>query len=373
MAAIYRSHLESRIADLFGYGDAVLFGRARSGVIALLDVLGSSHETAFVMPSNICPDIFLAVHSTGARVSLAGVDPSNGLPADEAFVQAIKKQTGSGVVMPTHLYGFVQAYPQTLAEARKRGWFVLENDTIATRARRAGMGRTAFGDALVVSFGYAKTLEAGGGGALLTDDAVLAQELRSQERRFLPFNEDAVKAEEAFMLLGRQLRNNRHQEMGSSDQENERLLFERAPRSRYGFPEHLECPLSVALEGLSATVESRRYQVEMWNHFLAPLRDILPEPRVDCIVPWRLIRRAPKFRDQIVVALRNNGIDVGTNFPPLTSSFPVLLAEQRHEGAEQWGREVLNLWLTPEYDAGRMKRVADVIGSIFSQQGESRL
>lgn len=368
----FRNRLETRIANLFGYSDAVLFGRARSGVAALLDVLDMSKDSSFIMPANICPSLLLAVHSCGARVSLADVSESNGLASDVALVEAMMQAKRPGVVMPTHLYGFVQSYPQTVAQARAHGWFVLENDTIATKARSDGAEHAAFGDALLVSFGYAKAIEAGGGGALLTDDIALARELRSREHGFPMLDDAALKAEEEFMLLGRRLRNNQLLEIGPTGHEVEKLLFERVPGCQYRFPEKLEAPLSVALKGFPDVVEHRCRQVEMWNRFLAPFDDDLLVPQADCVVPWRLIRRVPGIRDKIVAALRNDGINAGTNFPPLTSSFPALFAGKRYEGAEQWGREVLNLWVTPAYNTERMKRATGIIGDILSQQGEIR-
>lgn len=176
--------LEARVADLFGYSNAVLFGRARSGVVALLSVLGLGPEAPFVMPSNLCSSLLLAVRSSGAKVELAGVSELNGLASDMTLVATMKQCAVPGVIMPAHLYGFVQPYEQTLSYAKAHNWFVLENDTIATKARFGGASRSAFGDALLVSFGYAKTIEAGGGGALLTDDVALARELRLRAYSF---------------------------------------------------------------------------------------------------------------------------------------------------------------------------------------------
>ena len=117
---LLRNCLEGRIADLFGYSDAILFGRARSGVLALLDVLGLSRDAGFIMPSNICPSLLMAVHSYGSKIGLADVSELNGLPSDNTFVEAMQQAERPGVVMPTHLYGFVQPYPKTVANARAR-------------------------------------------------------------------------------------------------------------------------------------------------------------------------------------------------------------------------------------------------------------
>lgn len=360
-------HLEARIADLFGYREAILFGRARSGVITLLEVLGLGPGAGFVMPSNICPSLVMAVHSSGTAISLADVSESNGLASDDALVEQMHRAARPGVVMPSHLYGFVQSYPKTLVTARALGWFVLENDTIATRARLNGANRTAFGDALVVSFGYAKAIEAGGGGVVLTDDIALAHELRSSERTLPPLDDSALEAEDKFMLFARQLRNLHGTESALSDQERESRLFDQAPTCRYSFPENLEAPLANALDNFPHVIAERRRKVEKWNQLLTPFADALPAPQAECVVPWRLIRRAPGIRDRLVEALRKEGIDAGTNFPPLSSSFPILFPGGQHVGAERWGREVLNLWLSSAYEAPQMERAALIIGETLSR------
>ncbi len=351
------SALEARIARLFGYRDAVLFGRARSAVVALLEVRGGAG--AFVMPSNLCPDLWLAVHRAGASpIVLAEVDPGTGLAADEALVGAMAAQAQPGVVMPAHLYGLVQQYPKTIAYARAHGWFILENDTIATKA--AGVpGCAAFGDALVVSFGHAKGIEAGGGGALVTSDPALAAALRARAQCYAELDDQVLADEAEFVLLARRLR------QGASGAERERLLLAQAPDARWRFPAALAPALDSALVGFARVLEQRRECLHLWQQALAPLASQLHTPPVACAFPWRLTLRVPDRRDDVVRGLRAAGIDAGTNFPPLSDSFPLLLADQVQPGAQQWGREVLNLWLTPEYDAPRVKQAARIIEGVF--------
>lgn len=353
--------LEARVANLFGYSEAVLFGRARSGVVALLDVLGFGQEAPFVMPSNLCSSFLMAILSSGVKVELAEVSPHNGLASDRTLVDVMKQSSVPGLVMPAHLYGFVQPYEQTLSYAKAHNWFVLENDTIATQVRFGGASRSAFGDALLVSFGYAKTIEAGGGGALLTDDVALASELRLRANSFMPLDEAAKRAETEFMLFERHLRNEVDQKNGPTIQDRERMLFSRVPECRHGFPESLLEPLASAINELQTTLEFKRNQVENWNRCLEPFNHILLPPDINCEVPWRLIRRVPNVRNKIVPCLRNYGFDAGTNFPPLTASFPSLISTRPMNGAENWGSEVLNLWLSSEYDSSRMNQLVESV------------
>ena len=120
------------------------------------------------------------------------------------------------------------------------------------------------------------------------------------------------------------------------------------------------------------TLCNRRASAAAWARFLAPFDDVLIAPYVQCVVPWRVVRRAPGTRDRVVAALRGAGIDAGTNFPALTTSFPSLFDGQRYAGAEHWGRDVLNLWVTPAYDDRRMGQVAEVIHACLSENTGNR-
>ena len=67
-------------------------------------------------------------------------------------------QADAGLVMPTHLYGQLADYGRTQEYAARNGWFLLENDTLCA-ARVTSRHQAAFGQALLTSFGYAKTFK----------------------------------------------------------------------------------------------------------------------------------------------------------------------------------------------------------------------
>ena len=67
--------------------------------------------------------------------------------------------------------------------------------------------------------------------------------------------------------------------------------------------------------------------------------------------------------------LRGSGIDAGANFPPLAQSYPTFITAQKD--AEMWGRCVINLWLTEDYDAARIRAAAAIIGEIMSDNSDS--
>ena len=84
-------------------------------------------------------------------------------------------------------------------------------------------------------------------------------------------------------------------------------------------------------------------------------------------VKCALVCRIPGHRDAVATALRDTGIDAGINYPPLTDSFPRSLADQVSPSAEQWGQEVLNLWLSADYDADRIGRAVAVLERVLDR------
>lgn len=172
---VVASSIEQRLCRLFGYEHAILFGRARAGLVAVLEEAAGLNR-AVVFPSNVCVAVLAAVVAAKQAPRLAAVSPQSGLAEDDRLAEAIMTISQPGVVMPTHIYGQLAEYRRTRRLAAERGWFVLENDSLAATIS-AGRDYRAYGDALLVSFGSGKTIDAGGGGAILTNDKALASAL----------------------------------------------------------------------------------------------------------------------------------------------------------------------------------------------------
>jgi dTDP-4-amino-4,6-dideoxygalactose transaminase len=377
--------LAERLATLFGCRHAVLFGRARSGLAVLLDILrdregGMSSNPApieVLVPSNICPAVPLAVQAAGAEVRLVTVSRLTGLPSDAVMAERIQAGPARGVVMVAHLYGFVADYPETRRVARAKGWVILENDSVAAKARWPGAPLQAsplFGDVALVSFGSAKTIEAGGGGAVLTDDSEWARELAVRAAALPVWDAAAEARDQWFMAMHRQLRQG---PPGGPALVGliEGLRSAESDGLRLGFPEALAEPLAAALDRLPATVASRRAVAVLWAERLAGLGPMLETPPVAQPVPWRLIRRLEQGRDAVVAALRAAGLDAGTNYPPLNAAYPGWFGAACGEEAEAWGREVLNLWVTPETTPECMDRAVALMAAVGRRDdigGDSR-
>jgi len=120
----------------------------------------------------------LAISAVGATPVLVEADPLTYTMDTAAFAAAITGQTKA--VMPVHLYGQTAEMDPILDVARRHGLNVIEDACQAHGARCNGRRAGAIGDAAAFSFYPGKNLGAfGDGGAVTTNDAVLAGRIRT--------------------------------------------------------------------------------------------------------------------------------------------------------------------------------------------------
>lgn len=119
----------------------------------------------------------LAVSSVGAVPVLVDMDDRDFLIDVQAVENAITPRTKA--IIPVHLYGQVADMGPIMAMARKHGLKVVEDACQAHGARYQGRQCGSLGDAAAFSFYPGKNLGAfGDGGAVTTNDAALAAQIR---------------------------------------------------------------------------------------------------------------------------------------------------------------------------------------------------
>ena len=343
--------LEAALSQAYGLGHAVLFGNARSGIRALLEVLAMAGKPALI-PSNMCSAPLAAVVAAEARPVAVAVSALNGHVSAKRFQEVMRAEPVPGIVMPTHLYGHHEDY----AELHADGWFVLENDTLCAATARGGT-RRAIGDALVVSFNQVKTIEAGGGGAILTDDAAVAAELLAVTAGWAEVSDADHQVEEHLMLARRHLRALGRMPLS------EALFDLDFPMTARAFAPAQRGAIESAFARTPEIIEAKRRRQEDWLRALELIAAAFVQPLEPPAVPWRLTLGVAdqESRNKIVTALRCAGIDAGTNYLPLGREFLGHMPEL--EDAEIWAGRVLNLWLTERYDETEIQRAVDVIRS----------
>jgi len=150
-----------------------------SGTAALqlaLEALGVGPGDEVIIPANTYIASAIAVSATGAKPVLVEMDETYFLDAS-LLEQAVTPHTKA--IMPVHLYGQAVPMEPILRCARRHDLRVIEDASQAHGARWNGKVVGSFGDVGCFSFYPGKNLGAyGDGGAIVTGDAGLADELR---------------------------------------------------------------------------------------------------------------------------------------------------------------------------------------------------
>lgn len=257
------NRIKTRLCEEMGYSHAVMFDMARSGIAAWCKLMAYPPVT---LPTNICPALPAAFLGCGMTLKWEG-----------------------GTAVTVQQYGLRAINPGC----------VLEIDPLMTGCRSATGRNSPFANSCVISFGYSKTIDIGGGGAFFTNDAKSAKEME----RFSNFH----------------------------DRHTERLRH--------------------ALDRLGQTIGQKRDKEVLWHRALGRM--------LDPVVPWRFIKTIP-HRNAVVARLRLSGHDAGTNYPPLWERFKGF-RRFFDERAFSWGMGVINLWLTNDYTPERINHAADII------------
>jgi dTDP-4-amino-4,6-dideoxygalactose transaminase len=176
---ILGADLEAFEAEFAQYCGARYCVGVSSGTSALwlaLLAAGIGPDDEVIVPANTYIATAIAVSETGATPVLVDVG-SDYLMTAAAVEAALTPRTKA--IVPVHLYGRLAGVHALVSLARERGLHLIEDACQAHGARIGPKRAGTFGLAGAFSFYPGKNLGAcGDGGAVITNDAALAQEIR---------------------------------------------------------------------------------------------------------------------------------------------------------------------------------------------------
>ncbi|HVN70248.1 MAG TPA: DegT/DnrJ/EryC1/StrS family aminotransferase [Candidatus Binatia bacterium] len=283
-----------------------------------------------ILPANTYIASAIAVSAVGARPVLVDIDAAYLIDA-ERLEAALTPRTKA--IMPVHLYGQAVAMDAIEEFARAHGVAVIEDACQAHGARWKGRRVGTFGDAGCFSFYPGKNLGAyGDGGAIVTDDAELAERLRmlrdfGQRKKY----EHVVKAG------------------------NCRLDSIQA------------AVLDVKLRHLDAWNERRRSHADAYDAKLSKIGIKPPLRRTGEGHVYHLYVIEVEQRDRVAAALKERGIATGIHYPipiHLQAAYADLgLARGAFPKTERSADRLLSLPMFPELTGEQIDLVAEALAS----------
>ena len=171
------ARFEEEFARAIGVVHVVACANGTEAIALALAAAGATAQDEVVLPANTCTATLVGVRLSGAKPVLADVDPGT-LTLDAA---AAERAVGPATkfLLPVHLSGGVADLDGLGALAQRCGLTLVEDCAQSHGAVLRGRATGGFGRAAAFSFYPSKNLGAyGDGGAVATNDAGVAQELR---------------------------------------------------------------------------------------------------------------------------------------------------------------------------------------------------
>ena len=168
---------EAEFAAYLGVGHAVGVGNGTDAIELALRVLGIGPGDEVILPAMTATFSALAVSRAGATPVFADVERATANLDARSAAARITARTRA--IMPVHLYGAPADLDALGALARRHGLALVEDAAQAHGAAYRGRRVGGIGALGCFSFYPSKNLGAyGDGGAIVTDDAALAERLR---------------------------------------------------------------------------------------------------------------------------------------------------------------------------------------------------
>jgi dTDP-4-amino-4,6-dideoxygalactose transaminase len=183
------AELEAAFADYCGVAECVGLASGLDALRLGLQALGIGAGDEVIVPAMTFVATWEAVSQVGATPVPVDVSEADYCIDPDLIAGVVTPR--SRAIVPVHLYGQVADLPALISCAQDSGLALLEDACQAVGARRAGLTPGSGSAAAAFSFYPAKNLGAlGDAGALVTNDASLAAEVRAlrehgQERKYV--------------------------------------------------------------------------------------------------------------------------------------------------------------------------------------------
>jgi len=355
---------ETEFADAVQARHAVACSSGTAALHIALLALGIGPGDHVVVPSISFLSTANVVRHVGAEVVFADVDPDTGLITPETLQDALRRsETAPAAVMVVHMAGQVADMKAIGDIADAHSLKVVEDSCHAlggTGQQGEPVGSCRYSDMATFSLHPVKTIAAGEGGVVTTNDAELSERLKCFR------NNGVIKS--GF--------ENTDQALAEDGTVNPWYYEMPEPGFNYRLSDIHAVIGRMQLKKLNAYVERRRDLARRYDTLIAGLSPAVePKGRVPCGHAFHLYTVAIDFtaagmdRAHLMHALREMGIGTQVHFIPLHRQpyYEKRYGKPDLPGADDWYCTVLSLPLFPAMADTDVDRVVDTLKQILAR------
>jgi dTDP-4-amino-4,6-dideoxygalactose transaminase len=339
------------------FADLLFTGRGSSALWAILKSLNKSNAKV-LLPVNICEIIYPIVIKAGYEPIFYDVDCISGNAGLDNIQDAF---TGNETVLiAVHNFGAPLEIDKISKWAKEKNIFLIEDVCNAIGATYKEKPLGTFGDAAVFSFGYAKIVEYGVGGATLIKDADLKLTVKDNIFSLEEYSDYHKNKDAEYQRGLREIRQQEHAQLPSVYLP---LYKEYSDYLLYKINLKTEDEIKQLLKNLDRNIEERAqkalcYRNEIKSDKVKHINEVSGQ------IYWRYnLLVAPEIRNALIMELRKNNILVSTWFPPIIELFEKNIDMSMYSGSRTFSKKIINLFVDHRVSPPDVSKTIDIINN----------
>jgi dTDP-4-amino-4,6-dideoxygalactose transaminase len=342
---------------------SIRFGNGTTALWAALNVLGC-RDTFIAVPSTICPSVICAIFASGNRPYFVDIERKR-FGLDPALLPDVLPHVSA--VIAVHALGIPCEIVAISELCKESGIPLIEDCCQAQGAEYERKPTGQFGDVAMFSFGAGKITEAGGGGALQTKNATVAEKTKALADALPALDDKSVTDLSLFYkFFYNQFYPDRLQYYQSMFTE---FLRGISARLLGRYTDELDGAINEGFRKLANNIHDRRIKAAFYARTLAGLKDVEVLSFPEGSVPWRFnIHLDFPVRQFILKRMLAEGSAISSWSPDISQFMDCSSYKATSLANSKWlGDGILNLWLNDGMDQGAIADACSQIRNLLAE------
>lgn len=339
------------------YKDLIFTGRGTSALYAILKSLDFAKKN-ILLPVNICEIVYPIIIKAGFTLVFYDVDENDG----NGKLSTIKdKYSGDEtVLLAVHNFGIPIEIEAISNWAIANNIFLIEDICNSLGAHYKNKLVGTFGDAAIFSFGHAKIIEYGIGGAALIKEKILKGKVEALVNSFGNYSTIHEEKNVYFQTKIREIRQQNPKERtkiySELYQEYSNYLLYKIDKTDI---EDITNELSSLEENLNErNRKAFRYRKEITSSKVQHIEEVNGQ------IYWRYnLLVEPNIKEKIIIELRKNNLLVSTWYPPIIGFFIKDFDKKSYSGSYLFSEKVINLFVDYRISESDISKTIEIINN----------
>lgn len=355
-----KQNLEKKISKYFDRKYCLLTGNGTTSMYLFFATL--KKKSIILFPAITCMQAVNAAIFAGHKILYTDVSINSFAMEYENFLEVVKNKK-IDVVVPTHIFGHVVELSKIINYCNKNNILVLEDATQSMGGKIENKKVGSFGDASVMSFGYSKIIDCGGGGCILTDHLDLYKKIKKQEflipKKPVNYINKINQYKKFYYINKKKLKKNIFCEKLFLHQKKKKNLF------IYKIDLTTINKILKKIETIRSILKIRKENYNLYKYNLSKKKIIIPKLSKHS-VSWRFNFLLKNKRNELVEFLRKINIDVSTWYPSL-HYYPKQMSDL-YRNSKKIEKNIVNLWTDEYQSTDKVKKNISIINSYFKNK-----